>query len=170
MIGGVEDPRHVARRLIRFASGDVGAADPAALPFAIAVAAAHERLGSPEGELALARLVLHLGACPKSNSAHVARKQARAMAAGTGSLAPPAHVLNAPTALMRRPGRDRDHRCDHGAADGFSGQYHLPDGVPRRRPWRPAGRGAERAVAEHLARPDAPCAARRPAPPPDGGA
>ena len=155
MIRGGEDPRYVARRLVRFASEDVGAADPAALPLALAAAEAYERLGSPEGELALAQLVLHLGAAPKSNAAYVAWKEAQAAAAGTGSLAPPAHILNAPTKLMKQLGYGRDYSYDHDAADGFSSQDYFPDGMARQRYYRPTERGAERAVGEHLARLDA---------------
>ncbi|MBY0339189.1 MAG: replication-associated recombination protein A [Acetobacteraceae bacterium] len=151
MIEGGEDPRYVARRLARFASEDVGAADPAALTLALAAWEAYERLGSPEGELALAQLVLHLAAAPKSNAAYVAWKAARAAARETGSLMPPAHILNAPTKLMKELGYGQGYEYDHDAEDGFSGQDYFPEGMGRMRFYEPTRRGAEAAVAERLA-------------------
>jgi putative ATPase len=152
MIEGGEDPRYIARRLTRFASEDVGAADPRALPLALAAWKAYERLGSPEGELALAQLVLHLAAAPKSNAAYSAWGAARAAARETGSLMPPAHILNAPTKLMKTLGHGEGYRYDHDEAEGFSGQDYFPEGMGRRVFYRPRESGAEAAIAERLAR------------------
>ncbi|WP_376088331.1 replication-associated recombination protein A [Roseomonas sp. CCTCC AB2023176] len=152
MVRGGEDPRYIARRLARFASEDVGAADPAALPLALAAWESYERLGSPEGELALAQLVLHLAAAPKSNAAYAAWKAAQALAATTGSLAPPAHILNAPTRLMKDLGYGRDYAYDHDEEDAFSGADYFPDGMTRPSLYVPTDRGAEAAVREHLVR------------------
>jgi putative ATPase len=150
MIEGGEDPRYIARRLARFASEDVGAADPRALPLALAAWESYERLGSPEGELALAQLVLHLAAAPKSNAAYVAWKAARAAAKETGSLMPPAHILNAPTKLMKTLGYGEGYEYDHDTEDAFSGQDYFPEGMARMRFYEPTRRGAEAAVAERL--------------------
>jgi putative ATPase len=152
MVEGGEDPRYLARRLTRFASEDVGAADPRALPLALAAWEAYERLGSPEGELALAQLVLHLAAAPKSNAAYTAWGAARAAARETGSLMPPAHILNAPTKLMKGLGYGEGYRYDHDEPEGFSGQDYFPEGMGRRVFYRPRESGAEAAIAERLAR------------------
>ncbi|MCK8783085.1 replication-associated recombination protein A [Roseomonas sp. NAR14] len=152
MLTGGEDPRYLARRLTRFAAEDVGAADPTALPLAIAAWETYERLGSPEGELALAQLVVHLAAAPKSNAVYVAFKAAMRAAKETGSLMPPAHILNAPTGLMRDLGYGAGYSYDHDEEEAFSGQNYFPDGMPRPEFYRPAGRGAEAAVAERLRR------------------
>lgn len=152
MIKGGEDARFIARRLLRFASEDVGAADPASLTLALAAWETYERLGSPEGELALAQLVLHLAAAPKSNAAYVAWKAAQAAAGETGSLMPPANILNAPTTLMKSLGYGRDYAYDHDTEEGFSGANYFPDGMERLRLYRPTERGAEARVARHLER------------------
>ena len=152
MLGGGEDPRFVARRLARAAVEDVGLADPQALPFALAAWDAFERLGSPEGELALAQLVIHLATAPKSNAAYVAWKEAQVAARETGSLPPPKHIMNAPTGLMRGLGYGKGYAYDHDEAEGFSGQYYFPDGMERRRFYRPTDRGAEAAARERLDR------------------
>ncbi|MFC0387775.1 replication-associated recombination protein A [Muricoccus vinaceus] len=152
MIKGGEDARYIARRLLRFASEDVGAADPASLTLALAAWETYERLGSPEGELALAQLVLHLAAAPKSNAAYVAWKAAQAAAGETGSLMPPANILNAPTTLMKSLGYGRDYAYDHDTEEGFSGANYFPDGMERLRLYRPTERGAEARVARHLER------------------
>jgi putative ATPase len=152
MIEGGEDARYIARRLTRFASEDVGAADPRALPLALAAWEAYERLGSPEGELALAQLVLHLATAPKSNAAYTAWGAARAAARETGSLMPPAHILNAPTKLMKTLGYGEGYRYDHDEPDAFSAQNYFPDGMARRVFYRPREAGAESAIAERLAR------------------
>jgi len=143
MVKGGEDARYIARRLARFASEDIGAADPSALPLALAAWESYERLGSPEGELALAQLVLHLACAPKSNAAYVAWKRAQALAAETGSLPPPAHILNAPTRLMKELGYGRGYAYDHDAADGVSGQDYWPEGMAPQALYEPSGRGAE---------------------------
>jgi putative ATPase len=152
MLEGGEDPLFIARRLVRMASEDVGLADPAALPLCNAAAAAYERLGSPEGELALAQAVIHLAAAPKSNAAYAAYKAARAAARETGSLAPPAHILNAPTRLMKELGYGAGYRYDPDAEDGFSGQNYFPDGMERRSFYAPAGEGREAGLRERLSR------------------
>ena len=152
MVKGGEDPRYIARRLLRFASEDVGAADPGSLPLALAAWETYERLGSPEGELALAQLVLHLACAPKSNAAYAAWKAAQALAGETGSLMPPAHILNAPTGLMKSLGYGRGYAYDHDAAEGFSGADYFPEGMERPLLYRPTARGAEAEVARHLER------------------
>jgi putative ATPase len=151
MLAGGEDPRYVARRLVRFAVEDIGLADPGALTQALAAWEAYERLGSPEGELAVAQAVLYLATAPKSNAAYVAFGEARAAARATGSLMPPAHILNAPTTLMKRLGYGEGYQYDHEAPDAFSGQNHFPDGMSRTQFYRPAERGFEREVAKRLA-------------------
>ena len=150
MLEGGEDPRYVARRLVRFAVEDVGLADPAALGQALSAWDAYERLGSPEGELAIAQAVLYLGTAPKSNAAYVALSEARKAARATGSLSPPAHILNAPTRLMKELGYGRGYAYDHEAADAFSGQDYFPDGMERRGFYRPRDRGFERELARRL--------------------
>jgi putative ATPase len=152
MLGGGEDPRFLARRLTRAAVEDIGLADPQALPFALAAWEAYERLGSPEGELALAQLVVHLATAPKSNAAYVAWKEAQAAARDTGSLPPPKHIMNAPTGLMRDLGYGRGYAYDHDEAEGFSGQDYFPEEMERRRFYRPTDRGAEAAARERLDR------------------
>ena len=150
MLGGGEDPRFLARRLARAAVEDVGLADPQALPLAFAAWETYERLGSPEGELALAQLVLHLATAPKSNAAYVAWKEAQRAARETGSLMPPAHILNAPTALMRDLGYGAGYEYDHDTDTGFSGQDYFPEGMTRPRFYEPKGRGAEAEIAARL--------------------
>ena len=151
MLTGGEDPRYIARRLARFAAEDVGLADPAALTLALSGWEAYERMGSPEGELALAEVVLHLATAPKSNAAYRAFNAAMAAARATGSLMPPAHILNAPTKLMKDIGYGAGYDYDHDAPDAFSGQNYFPDGMARAQFYRPSGRGEERAIAERLA-------------------
>ena len=150
MVVGGEDARYVARRLVRFASEDVGMADPGALPQALAAWDAYERLGSPEGELAIAQAIVYLGTAPKSNTLYVAYKAALAAAKATGSLPPPVHVLNAPTRLMRDLGYGQGYAYDHDTEDAFSGQNYFPDGMDRPAFYRPADRGFEREVARRL--------------------
>ncbi len=151
MLTGGEDPRYIARRLTRFAAEDVGAADPRALPLAVAAWETYERLGSPEGELALAQLVLHLATAPKSNAVYKAFGAAMRAAKETGSLMPPAHILNAPTKLMKQLGYGAGYEYDHDAEEAFSGQNYFPDGMERVSLYRPTDRGAEAAVAERMA-------------------
>jgi putative ATPase len=152
MLGAGEDPRYVARRLIRMASEDIGLADPLALPLAIAAAEAYERLGSPEGELALAECVVHLAAAPKSNAVYRAFGAATRSAEEHGSLMPPAHILNAPTRLMRRLGYGKGYAYDHDAPDRFSGQGYFPEGMPRETYYEPTGEGAEAGLKARLER------------------
>ena len=150
MLAGGEDPRYVARRLVRFAAEDVGLADPQALPQALAGWEAYERLGSPEGELALAQVVLYLGTAPKSNAAYAAFKGAQAAARNTGSLMPPAHILNAPTGLMRQLGYGAGYQYDHESEDAFSGANYFPDGMERPDLYQPRDRGFERELRRRL--------------------
>ena len=131
MLNGGEDPRYIARRLVRFAAEDIGMADPNALTQALAGWETYERLGSPEGELAIAQVVVYLGTAPKSNAVYTAFGQARAAAKNTGSLMPPAHILNAPTKLMKQLGYGAGYEYDHQAEDAFSGQNYFPDGMDR---------------------------------------
>ena len=150
MLTGGEDPRYIARRLVRFASEDVGMADPLALPQALAGWEAYERLGSPEGDLALAQVVVYLGTAPKSNAVNVAFGEAMRSARETGSLMPPAHILNAPTKLMKQLGYGSGYDYDHNARDGFSGQNYFPDGMARRDFYQPKDRGFEREIGKRL--------------------
>ena len=150
MLAAGEDPRYIARRLVRFAVEDVGLADPAALPQAIAAWQAFERIGSPEGELALAQCVVYLGAAPKSNAVHKAFGGAARAANETGSLAPPRHILNAPTTLMKELGYGKGYVYDHDAEGGFSGQNYFPEGMERRSFYRAGDSGFERELRERL--------------------
>ncbi len=150
MLAGGEDPRYIARRLTRFAAEDIGMADPNALPQALAGWETYERLGSPEGELALAQVVVYLGTAPKSNALYTAYGAARASAKATGSLMPPAHILNAPTKLMKELGYGAGYAYDHQAEDAFSGQNYFPDDMPRQQFYQPRGRGFEREIAKRL--------------------
>ena len=151
MLTGGEDPRYIARRLVRFASEDIGMADPQALTQALAAWEVYERLGSPEGELAIAQAVVYLGTAPKSNALYTALGAAQRAAKGTGSLTPPAHILNAPTKLMKQLGYGAGYAYDHDTEDGFSGQNYFPDGMPRQNFYQPAERGFEREVTKRLA-------------------
>ena len=151
MLAGGEDPRYIARRLVRFAVEDIGLADPNALPQALAAWEAYERLGTPEGELAIAQAVLYLGTAPKSNAAYAALGAAQRSARSTGSLMPPAHILNAPTKLMQQLGYGAGYEYDHDTEDAFSGQDYFPEGMVRQVFYRPRERGFEREVAKRLA-------------------
>ncbi len=151
MLTGGEDPRFIARRLVRFAAEDVGLADPQALVQALAGWETYERLGSPEGELALAQVVLYLGTAPKSNAVYTAFGAAMRAAKATGSLMPPAHILNAPTKLMKNLGYGSGYAYDHDTADAFSGQNYFPDGLARQEFYRPRDRGFERELGKRLA-------------------
>lgn len=150
MLTGGEDPRYVARRLTRFAVEDVGLADPHAITQALAGWETYERLGSPEGELALAQVVIYLATAPKSNAAYTAYKSARALAARTGSLMPPAHILNAPTSLMKNLGYGAGYAYDHDAEDSFSGANYFPDGMERAELYQPRDHGFERELRKRL--------------------
>jgi putative ATPase len=150
MLEGGEDPLFLARRLIRMASEDIGLADPTALMIAGEAARTYERLGSPEGELALAHCVIHLATAPKSNAAYVAYKAARRAAAETGSLMPPKHILNAPTQMMQEQGYGAGYQYDHDTEEGFSGQDYFPEGMARLVFYDPKGVGREQPIAERL--------------------
>jgi putative ATPase len=150
MLAGGEDPIYILRRLTRAAVEDIGLAEPQAVEQALAAWDAYDRLGSPEGELAIAQLVIYLATAPKSNAAYVAFGEAQAMARETGSLMPPMHILNAPTRLMRDLGYGRGYVYDHATEESFSGQNYFPDGVARRNFYRPGERGFEREVKKRL--------------------
>ena len=150
MLEGGEDPRYLARRITRMAIEDIGLADPAAQRHCLDAWALYERLGSPEGELALAQAVIYLSLAPKSNAGYVAYKAARAEARTTGSLMPPAHILNAPTALMKDQGYGAGYAYDHDAEDAFSGQNYFPDGMRRPVLYAPVERGFERELKKRL--------------------
>jgi len=150
MLAGGENPLFIARRLVRAAAEDIGEADPMALVLANAAKDTYDFLGSPEGEIALAQLVIHLAAAPKSNAVYTAFKAAQAAARETGSLMPPSHILNAPTRLMKDLGYGKGYAYDHDQESGFSGQNYFPDGMARRVFYAPAGRGAEARVKERL--------------------
>jgi putative ATPase len=150
MIAGGEDPNYIARRLLRFSVEDIGLADPQALIQATAAWQAYERLGSPEGELALVQCVIYLATAPKSNAAYMAEKSSRRTAKETGSLAPPRHILNAPTKMMKELGYGDGYAYDHDAQDGFSGQNYFPDDIARQRFYHPKERGFERDIQKRL--------------------
>lgn len=152
MLAGGEDPLYIVRRLIRFASEDIGLADPAALTQALAARDAYRFVGSPEGELAIAQAALYLATAPKSNAAYRAFSAAARAAHETGSLMPPKHILNAPTRLMRDLGYGRGYAYDHDEDDAFSGQNYFPEGMARGAYYAPSGRGLERGIGERLAR------------------
>jgi putative ATPase len=151
MIIGGEDPRFVLRRLTVIASEDVGNADPNALPLAIAAAEAFERLGQPEGEIAIGQLVAYLATAPKSNRAHVAFKEAKAAARDSGSLPPPMHAMNAPTSLMKSLGYSKGYAYDHDEEDAFAGLDYFPSDLPRRKFYEPRETGFEREIVKRLA-------------------
>jgi len=151
MLVGGEDPLYIARRLVRFASEDIGLVDPNALPQALAGWDTYERLGSPEGELAIAQVVLYLASAPKSNAAYRGLSAAKAAAKRTGSLMPPKNILNAPTGLMKDLGYGEGYQYDHDAPDGFSGQNCFPDGMDRENLYQPVERGFEREIGKRLA-------------------
>lgn len=150
MLEGGEDPRYLARRLTRIAVEDIGLADPQAQALCLQSWDTYERLGSPEGELALAQAVLYLALAPKSNAAYVAYKAARAEAKTSGSAPPPKHILNAPTAMMKEQGYGEGYAYDHDAEDGFSGQTFLPDTMARPGYYAPVDRGFERDLKKRL--------------------
>ncbi|PPD16775.1 MAG: AAA family ATPase [Methylobacterium sp.] len=145
-----EDPRFLARRLVRMAVEDIGLADPQALIHARAAAEAYEQLGSPEGELALANCVLYLATAPKSNAAYVAYKAASRVAKQAGSLMPPKTILNAPTKLMKNEGYGSGYAYDHDEPHAFSGQDYWPEKLGRQRFYTPPERGFEREILKRL--------------------
>jgi putative ATPase len=150
MLAGGEDPRFIARRLARAAVEDIGLADPQALPQALAAWEAYERIGSPEGELALAQCTIYLASAPKSNAAYSAFGAAMRAAKETGSLMPPKHILNAPTGLMKDLGYGAGYSYDHNAEDGFSGQDYFPEDIARQNFYQPVERGFEREISKRL--------------------
>jgi putative ATPase len=150
MLDAGEDPRFLARRLVRMAVEDIGLADPQALVHARAAAETYEQLGTPEGELALANTVIYLATAPKSNAAYTAYKAARRVAKEHGSLTPPKTILNAPTRLMKDEGYGADYAYDHDAPDAFSGQDYWPDALGRQVFYDPPERGFEREIRKRL--------------------
>lgn len=150
MLTAGEDPLFVLRRLVRFASEDIGLADPQALVQCLAAKDAYDFLGSPEGELAIVQACLYCATAPKSNAAYVAQKAAFASARETGSLQPPANILNAPTRLMKDAGYGAGYAYDHDAPDGFSGADYWPAGMAPQTYYQPVERGFEREVRRRL--------------------
>lgn len=150
MLQGGEDPRYLARRITRMAVEDIGLADPQAQRVCLDAWQTYERLGSPEGELALAQAVAYLALAPKSNAAYVGYKAAMKLAKQTGSTPPPKHILNAPTAMMKEQGYGAGYDYDHDAEDGFSGQNYFPDRVKRPVLYQPVERGFERELKKRL--------------------
>jgi len=150
MLNGGEDPRFLARRITRMAVEDIGLADPQAQAICLQSWETYERLGSPEGELALAQALTYLALAPKSNATYVAYKAARASATKTGSEPPPKHILNAPTKLMSDQGYGVGYSYDHDAEDGFSGQNYFPETMKRGIYYQPKERGFERELKKRL--------------------
>jgi putative ATPase len=150
MLEGGEDPRFLARRITRMAVEDIGLADPQAQAVCLQGWETYERLGSPEGELALAQAVIYLALAPKSNAGYVAYKAARAAARETGSEPPPLHIRNAPTKLMKEIGYGAGYAYDHDAEDGFSGQDYFPEGMKRPVWYLPPERGFERELKKRV--------------------
>ena len=161
MLTAGEQPLYVLRRLVRFASEDVGLADPQALVQCLAAKDAYDFLGSPEGELAIVQACLYLATAPKSNAAYKAQKAAFKTARDTGSLMPPASILNAPTKLMKSIGYGRDYAYDHDTPDAFSGDDYWPEEMAPQTFYTPAPRGFEAKIAKRLAYWDALRAERR---------
>ena len=150
MLAGGEQPLFIARRLVRAAVEDIGLADPQAVHQALAAKDVYDFLGSPEGELALAQCVLYLASAPKSNAVYVALGAAKRAAEEHGSLMPPAHILNAPTKLMKNLGYGSGYQYDHDAEDGFSGQNYFPGAMARQQFYAPKETGFEREIAKRL--------------------
>ncbi len=150
MLTAGEEPLYVLRRLVRFASEDIGLADPQALIQCLAAKDAYQFLGSPEGELAIVQACLYLATAPKSNAAYVAQKAAWKSAKETGSLSPPTNILNAPTKLMKDIGYGKDYAYDHEAEDGFSGADYWPEDMTPQTYYQPVERGFEREVRKRL--------------------
>src|SRR6056297_2457089 len=150
MLTGGEDPRYLARRITRMAVEDNGLADPQAQTVCLHAWETYERLGSPEGELALAQAVTYLALAPKSNAGYAAYKAAMREAKKTGSEPPPKHILNAPTSLMKEQGYGAGYDYDHDAEDGFSGQNYFPEGMSRPVLYQPVERGFERELKKRL--------------------
>ena len=150
MLDGGEDPRFLARRITRMAVEDIGLADPQAQAVCLQAWETYERLGSPEGELAIAQALTYIALAPKSNGVYVAYKAARAAAKATGSAPPPKHILNGVTSFMKDQGYGKGYAYDHDAEDGFSGQNYFPDGMERPQFYQPVERGFERDLNRRL--------------------
>ena len=150
MFEGGEDPRYLARRILRMAVEDIGLADLEAQNICIQAWETYERLGSPEGELAIAQAVIYLALAPKSNAGYVAYNAARSLAKTYGSEPPPLHIRNAPTALMKQQGYGEGYAYDHDAEDGFSGQNYFPDQLDRPSIYQPVERGFERELQKRV--------------------
>jgi putative ATPase len=150
MLNGGEDPRYIARRVTRMAVEDIGMADPQAIGVALNAWEMYERVGSPEGELAIAQAVIYMATAPKSNAAYKAIGAARRVAKETGSLMPPKHILNAPTKLMKNLGYSSGYEYDHDAEGAFSGQDYFPDDMKREVFYNPPDRGFEREIRKRL--------------------
>ena len=152
MLDGGADPRYLARRMIRMATEDIGLADPRALDITLSAADVYERLGSPEGELALAEAVIYLAIAAKSNAVYTAYNAARAFIAQDESRPVPMHIRNAPTRLMKNIGMGKDYRYAHDEDEGYvAGENYLPDGMQRPSWYRPTARGLEAKIREKLA-------------------
>ena len=151
MLTAGEEPLYLLRRLVRFASEDIGLADSNALAVTLAAKDAYDFLGSPEGELAIAHACLYLATAPKSNAAYKAEKAAKKSAIATGSLNPPAHILNAPTRMMKDLGFGKGYAYDHEAEDAFSGADYWPEGMAAETFYTPSPRGHEARIGERLA-------------------
>jgi putative ATPase len=150
MLAGGEQPLYIARRLVRAAVEDIGLADPQAVVQALAAKDVYDFLGSPEGEIALAQTVIYLATAPKSNAVYTALGAAKRAAKEYGSLMPPAHILNAPTKLMKNLGYGQGYEYDHEAEDGFSGQNYFPDDMERQALYTPRETGFEREIGKRL--------------------
>jgi putative ATPase len=148
MLDGGEDPKYIARRLLIIAVEDVGTADPNAMTQALNAWQSYERLGSPQGEYALAQAVIYCATAPKSNASYMSYKAARQVAKQTGSIMPPKHILNAPTKMMKEIGYGQGYQYDHDAEDGFSGQDFFPEELGRQEFYHPKDKGFERELAK----------------------
>jgi putative ATPase len=151
MLAGGESPLYLARRIVRMAVEDIGLADPEAVHQALAAKDVFEFLGSPEGELALAQAVVYLATAPKSNAVYKAFGAAKRSAEEHGSLAPPAHILNAPTKLMKDIGYGKGYEYDHDTEERFSGQHYFPEGMGRPQYYQPIEVGFEREISKRIA-------------------
>jgi putative ATPase len=151
MLDGGADPLYLARRIVRMAVEDVGLADPRALQIALDATQTYERLGSPEGELALAEAVIYLACAAKSNAVYNAYNAARAFVGEDGTRPVPLHIRNAPTKLMKNLGYGKDYRYAHDEADAFAaGENYFPEGMPAVEWYKPTGRGLEQRIREKL--------------------
>lgn len=150
MLEGGESPDYLARRIVRMAVEDIGLADPDALQVTLNAWRAYDQMGSPEGDLALAEAVVYLALAPKSNAVYTAFSAAQESAAKTNHLPPPAHIINAPTKLMKEFGYGKEYRYDHDEPDAFSGQNYFPEGMERENFYKPVERGFEREMKKRL--------------------